>query len=67
MRKGTDLAFPEDFVDLSGREIADPDVAREVVAHEVFHGVPGVEDGGVLVDDRAAAGRVGKEGHGPVH
>ncbi len=67
MRERTDLARPEHLVDLSWAEVTYANVAGEVVADKVFHRMPGVHDGGVLVDNRAAAGRVGDEGDGPVH
>lgn len=62
-----DLAAAQDRVELTGREVGDANVACEIGTDERFHRPPGVQEGGVLVDDRAAGGGVGQECHGPVH
>lgn len=67
VRERADLAALEQVVELTWTKIGHANVAGQVRADQVFHGPPGVEDTGVLVDDRAARRRVGEEGHGPVH
>ncbi|KAI6754618.1 hypothetical protein HG530_012370 [Fusarium avenaceum] len=44
VRVGADGGDLEDFLDILGGEVGDADVARQVCLHELFHGLPGVDD-----------------------
>jgi len=65
MHGRTDVAVLEDGLDLVLCEIRDPDVFGEASSDKLFHGEPGVQDGGFLIDNGSFLCRI--ECYRPMH